>query len=283
MLKTRVITAFALLFALLPGLFLSPQWVWALIAVVVAGLAGWEWGGFSRYTPVQRIAYALLVAGLCFFPGLTMPQLLGIVDTAVLTATPNMAELRPLMPLHALSALFWLLAVPLWLKHKWQLRNPLLAALVGFLVIIPTCFALIQLRLLGATVLFFTMGTVWIADIAAYFSGRRFGKGKLAPTISPGKTREGAYGATIAVILYGLILRSTFGFEQQSILLWIPALVLVTGISIIGDLFESLLKRQAGIKDSSNLLPGHGGVMDRIDSLTSTLPMITCFWLLSSY
>lgn len=283
MLKTRVITAFALLFALLPGLFLSPQWVWALIAVVVAGLAGWEWGGFSRYASVQRIAYALLVAGLCFFPCLTMPQSLGIVDAAMLAATPNMAELRALMPLHALSALFWLLAVPLWLKHKWQLRNPLLAALVGFLVIIPTCFALIQLRLLGPTVLFFTMGVVWIADIAAYFSGRRFGKVKLAPAISPGKTREGAYGATIAVVLYGLVLRSAFGFEQQSILLWIPALVLVTGISIIGDLFESLLKRQAGIKDSSNLLPGHGGVMDRIDSLTSTLPMITCFWLLSSY
>ena len=130
------------------------------------------------------------------------------------------------------------------------------------------------------------MALVWIADIAAYFSGRAFGRHKLAPSVSPGKTWEGAVGAVVAVILYGLALRHFYPqmyapiFTQAPLALLIVGLVVLTAISIIGDLFESLLKRQAGIKDSSNLLPGHGGVLDRIDSLTSTLPMVALLTLL---
>jgi len=126
------------------------------------------------------------------------------------------------------------------------------------------------------------MALVWIADIAAYFTGRAFGRRKLAPQISPGKTWEGAYGATVGVLVYGLAMYGLFAPSNGvSPLLLVPVLLLLTAVSIIGDLFESLLKRQAGIKDSSQLLPGHGGILDRIDSLTSTLPLVTLFWLLS--
>lgn len=276
MLKTRVITALALLFALLPALFLSPQWLWVLIAALIASLAAWEWGGFARFSATGRISCAIGMAALCLLPLVVLPEMLGVGDAI------SPAASQPARWIHLLSLVFWLLLVPLWLNRKWQLGRALPALLAGLLVIYPAFLALVQLRLLGPTALFFLMGTVWIADIAAYFSGRRFGRVKLAPTISPGKTREGAVGAVIVVTIYGLLLREGFAVTQFAIGWWIPALILMTAVSIMGDLFESLLKRQAGIKDSSNLLPGHGGVMDRIDSLTSTLPMIACFWLFAA-
>jgi phosphatidate cytidylyltransferase len=120
------------------------------------------------------------------------------------------------------------------------------------------------------------MALVWVADIAAYFTGRAFGKRKLAPAISPGKTWEGVAGAVVGVMIYGAVVLN-FSPLAGNVPLAAPLLVLLllvlTAVSVMGDLFESLLKRQAGIKDSSNLLPGHGGVLDRIDALTSTLPL----------
>ena len=126
------------------------------------------------------------------------------------------------------------------------------------------------------------MSVVWLADIGAYFAGRSFGKHKLAPAISPGKTWEGAIGGAVAVLAYGLLLSSKLPPTLAGNLpLLLMVLVLLTAISILGDLFESLLKRQAGLKDSSNVLPGHGGVLDRIDSLTSTLPLVALVWLVT--
>ena len=116
---------------------------------------------------------------------------------------------------------------------------------------------------------------VWVADSAAYFTGRAFGRRKLAPSISPGKTWEGALGAVVAVALVGLLLNQWLARVGPMSLdaSWVfPELMLIVALSIIGDLFESLLKRHAGVKDSGRTLPGHGGVLDRIDSLTSTLP-----------
>jgi phosphatidate cytidylyltransferase len=158
----------------------------------------------------------------------------------------------------------------------------LLGLLIGIVVLFPTWLALVQLRVVGPGVLLAIMATVWMADIAAYFSGKTFGKHKLAPTISPGKTWEGAIGAGIGVVFYGIALRLGFSFEPVGLPLWVLGLLAVTAISIMGDLYESMLKRQAGIKDSSNVLPGHGGVLDRIDSLTSTLPVVALLWLLAS-
>ncbi len=118
-----------------------------------------------------------------------------------------------------------------------------------------------------------------MADIGAYFSGRTLGRHKLAPSISPGKTWEGAIGGGLAVLAYGFLLSPHLpaGLGNSPVKLFI-ALVVLTAISVIGDLFESLLKRQAGLKDSSNILPGHGGALDRIDSLTSTLPLVALVW-----
>jgi phosphatidate cytidylyltransferase len=120
------------------------------------------------------------------------------------------------------------------------------------------------------------MALVWVADIAAYFAGRAYGRRKLAPAISPGKTWEGAIGAVAAVLVYGLAVMAFAGGLPSFGLLLVSALalVLLTAMSIVGDLFESLMKRQAEVKDSSQLLPGHGGVLDRIDSLTATLPLL---------
>ena len=129
---------------------------------------------------------------------------------------------------------------------------------------------------------------VWVADIAAYFVGRAIGRRKLAPGISPGKSWEGALGAVAFVLVYGFVVALGWpalglprAADPSSVLGFAAALMLITAVGIVGDLFESLAKRQAGVKDSGNLLPGHGGVLDRIDSLTSTLPLVSLAWLLS--
>ena len=180
-----------------------------------------------------------------------------------------------MVPLYVFSGLFWIFVVPLWLRGKWALSNPMLASLVGFIVLVPTALAMMQLRTMGPWVLLGTMAVVWVADIAAYFSGRAFGRHKLAPSISPGKTWEGAIGAVVAVLLFGFGVLTWQGASNPGGAMVVAAgLVLWTAISIIGDLFESLLKRQAGLKDSGTILPGHGGILDRIDSLTSTLPLV---------
>ena len=166
------------------------------------------------------------------------------------------------------------------MRYRWTLPKSIIGLLVGALLILPTWLALVQLRQAGALALLAIMVVVWLADIAAYFSGRTFGKHKLALSISPGKTWEGAIGGGLAVLAYGFALSPKLpqALSENYILLFAVLLVLVV-ISIIGDLFESLLKRQAGLKDSSNVLPGHGGVLDRIDSLTSTLPLVALVWL----
>lgn len=267
MLKTRVITAVLLLAALLPSLFFLPQRHWALLMAAVSGLAAWEWGGLARWGAAKRIAYGAAVGFLAI--GLTLAY-----PAVVEGRTPGLA-----LPLYLVALPFWLAVVPLWLRYKWS--GAMGGALVGLVVILPAWLAIVQLRSLGAGVLLAILAVVWLADIAAYFSGRAFGRHKLAPTVSPGKTWEGAIGAGIAVLVYGFVLRHAVFAGDGSIFVWILGLVLVTAVSILGDLFESLLKRQAGLKDSSGILPGHGGVLDRIDSLTSTLPTVACLWLLS--
>ena len=170
----------------------------------------------------------------------------------------------------------------MWLNKKWPVSG-FGGLLIGVIVLFPTWLAMIQLRTLGAGPLLGIFAVVWMADIAAYFSVKAFGKHKLAPSISPGKTLEGAAGAVVGVVIYGIVLRQLYSIELMSLPMWILTLIGVTVVSIVGDLYESLLKRKAGIKDSSNILPGHGGVLDRIDSLTSTLPVVALFWLLFVY
>ncbi|MBS0369685.1 MAG: phosphatidate cytidylyltransferase [Proteobacteria bacterium] len=264
MLKARVITALVLLAGLLSALFLLPAVGWLVFSALICALAATEWASMLGFSALRKRLYALLLGGLCLA--------MGLVAGLHLEATVAPFALEPI---YAVGALFWLLCVPFWLRAKWRLPESAAAPLIGCVLLVPPSLAIAHLRLLSPWLLLGVMAAVWIADISAYFVGRAFGRRKLAPSISPGKSWEGAYGAVTAVTLYGLACISYWGSVKGLGLLPV-ALLLVgfTALSIIGDLFESLVKRQAGVKDSGTLLPGHGGVLDRIDSLTSTLPVV---------
>lgn len=270
MLKMRVITALVLMAVLLPSLFWLPQAGWSLLIAAFIGVGGWEWGALLGWSARARIVLGVAVAALCAVLGLIDPQAIGATGFAPGQDWVMLAYLA--------SVTFWGLVVPFWLRAKWALKG-LAGVLVGLVVLLPTWLAMVQLRALGPGVLLAVFAVVWMADIAAYFAGRRFGRHKLAPSISPGKTREGAVGALVGVLLYGLLISHYYFAGLLTLPQWVLLLVVLTVVSIVGDLFESLLKRKAGIKDSSNVLPGHGGVLDRIDSLTSTLPAVAFFWL----
>lgn len=264
MLKARIITAVLLLAGLLAAVFLLPALGWLVLCALVCAAAAWEWGGLARFARPLRMATAVSFGSACLVLGL-------ITGFGASAATGGAL----LVPLYVLSAVFWLLVVPVWLARKWTLSNPMLASVTGFVVLVPTALALVHLRTISPWLMLGVMAVVWVADIAAYFSGRAFGRHKLAPSISPGKTWEGAIGGGFAVLIFGFGILTSQGASQPGGALVVAAvLVGWTAISIIGDLYESLLKRQAGIKDSGNILPGHGGILDRIDSLTSTLPMV---------
>lgn len=257
MLRTRVITALLLVAGFALILFVLPPLAATLAFAAIAALAAWEWGGLMRQDQPARVMYAFVLLLFCW-------QL-----------TAAAAQLVPV--LLAVSAVFWILVVPLWFRFKWTLAgNDFFGYLLGALVILPTWAAMVALHAVSTWLLLAAMALVWVADIAAYFVGRAIGRHKLAPAISPGKTWEGVAGAMAGVMVYGAIVLNYSPLVGQIPLaapLLALLLLLLTAVSVIGDLFESLLKRQAGIKDSSNLLPGHGGVLDRIDALTSTLPL----------
>ena len=268
MLRTRVITALILAAFLFAAIFFLPRAGWVLLTALVAALAGWEFGRLSTFSQPSAVLFGAAVGIVCVSIALLIPDILAIHASGF-----GQSAARLIL---GGSAAFWLLLAPLWLRFRWQLRKGAVAVLVGLLLLVPTWLAMVQIRDLHPWLLVACMALVSFADIAAYFSGRRFGRRKLAPNISPGKTWEGAVGATIVVTLYGIAVATGIGWANSAgrlglLLVLLPAL---TFISIAGDLFESLLKRQSGLKDSSNLLPGHGGVLDRIDSLTSTLPLL---------
>lgn len=263
MLKTRIITASILALLLLLVLFVFPDAWWVGLVVVVVIQGALEWSKLSKLS--GRATY--------FYAALTLLLMLSLVwfDTRYSEAEQVLLHLL----VYAVSALLWLIIVPTWLIVGWQVKHPLVMCLVGWALLIPTGLAMIDLKDISPWVLLFVMCLVWVADIGAYFSGRKFGKNKLAPSISPGKTWEGVAGAMIAVTVYVLVFKAVSPYSAQSGLL--PVLLLASwwwvGLAVIGDLFESAIKRQAGVKDSGTLLPGHGGLLDRIDALTSTLPL----------
>lgn len=266
MLKARVVTALLLLGGFLAALFLLPFAGWLIFASLVAGMGAWEWAGLLRLAGARRQAYAMMALVLCASLGWLAFEL----------ATGQMLQPVILMTIFSLAGMFWLTIVPFWLRARWPIdAGP--GALAGLIVLIPACLALMQVRAVSPLFLLAAMAFVWLADIAAYFSGRALGRHKLAPAISPGKSWEGVAGAAVLVLPYGLLVAWAAGVLPGSVLdllLLLFALEALLAVSILGDLFESLAKRQANQKDSGNLLPGHGGVLDRIDSLTSTLPLI---------
>lgn len=263
MLKSRVITAVILLALLLAALFALPPagWIALVILMVLQGVAEWS-----------RLA-ALSTRNANLFWWATLLIMLAIVWFDGHYSAQQQLLLHLLV--YACAALLWLFIVPAWMLIGWKVRKPLPMVLTGWAVLIPTGLAMLDLRVISPWLLLFVMCLVWVADISAYFAGRRFGKNKLAPSISPGKTWEGVMGALLGVSLYVLLAWEFSPYSNHGELL--PGLLLASwwwvGLAVFGDLFESLIKRQAGVKDSGALLPGHGGLLDRIDALTATLPL----------
>jgi phosphatidate cytidylyltransferase len=259
----RVITAIVLLALFVPALFFAPAPLWSALVALVVLVAAHEWARLARFPCASARLYAgllgLVALGLPYLP---MPQALhgGLL---------------------VLAAGFWIFIAPVWLSLRWRGDGAFVRAAVGAVILLATWAALLDLRARGPWVLLAVMAVVWIADTAAFFAGRRFGQHKLAPRISPGKTREGVIGAMLALILYAsAVSAAVVGLRIVGALVLAMALLY---FSVLGDLYESWIKRVADMKDSGTLLPGHGGVLDRIDALTAALPIAAGVLLLADH
>jgi phosphatidate cytidylyltransferase len=257
MFLARLVTAVVLLAVCIGGIFFLPNVWWSGLLLPALFAAAWEWAAISRFKRVQRWGFigfviasaaAVRFAGPVYFPG-------------------------GAMVLYAIAGAFWILVAVPWLALAWRVESALAMGLAGWALLVPAWLAVAQLQAEPQKLLAL-LGIVWISDTAAYAAGRAWGRHKLAPSISPGKTWEGVAGAVVAVAVYYVAL-STAAPQWDW---WAgpggPLLfgaVMLAGVA--GDLFESWIKRQAGIKDSGTLLPGHGGVLDRIDSMTAGLPI----------
>ena len=214
---------------------------------LIIGIGGLEWARLCGFGPLAARLYAF-----------------GIVAALAL-----LVALEFHFPVFVLAAIFWIVAVPAWLWLGVNAGQRAVLASVGFLVLVPPALAMVVFRPSEALLV---LAVAWIADTAAYFAGRRWGRHKLAPSISPGKTWEGAAGGLVGAAAYAIILSLVLAGGTGAMTL-VGAAALLVVASIAGDLFESAAKRQAGVKDSGTLLPGHGGMLDRIDSATATLPV----------
>jgi phosphatidate cytidylyltransferase len=251
---TRLLTAAVLLTAFLAALFWLDRGQFAIVVSMILGLGGNEWGRLNKAGPTLSAVYGAACACICFLAA----QFTGLVPWTC-----------------GAAALFWILAGPYWLASGFMPAAGWARAATGLIVLIPAGLAM---AVLAPKQLLMALGLIWMADTGAYLAGRAFGRRKLAPSISPGKTWEGVAGGAICCAIYAII----WAFSDPELkvrvqgLVWIPFLagtLLLCALSVVGDLFESALKRQAGAKDSGKLLPGHGGVLDRIDSATATLPV----------
>ena len=266
MLKQRIITALILAPIMIGGIFFLPLEPFMLFIGVITAVGAWEWANMSGVTGLGgRAAYVIGVAA-CLF-GL---------------AIGGLEQARWLL---WLALIWWALAFVLVrsypnTKHIWT-QVPM-RLLIGLLILLPMWVGFVQIKAYpeSGQLIMYVMLLVWGADVGAYFAGRTFGKNKLAPNVSPGKTWEGVFGGMattlLIAILAGLFLQwyyPVFSMDGEKWLSLFVITVVVTMVSVLGDLVESMVKRHRGLKDSSNLLPGHGGVMDRIDSMTAALPI----------
>lgn len=274
MLKQRIVTAVVLLAILLPALFYPSPLPFAAVTLVLIGAAAWEWGRLNGLRHAGALFIALLCLALC---GISWES--GLID-------------RPLRMLWSIAGAAWVLAGA-WLLRGgvagWPTVPRLVRMILGVLALWLAWLAVAQARSIGINFLLSVLVLVWVADISAYFAGRAFGqkftRGKLAPAISPGKSWEGVWGGMLGVV----VLAACWVAADVKLAAQVPSLytrlaaqgwwLLLIGVaflaamSVVGDLVESLIKRSAGVKDSSGLLPGHGGVLDRIDALLPTLPL----------
>jgi phosphatidate cytidylyltransferase len=276
MLKQRVITAIVLLAILLPAMFYTTPAPFCAVALVLIAAGGWEWGRLNACAFNVSVLLGLLMAVLC---GLAWYA--GLLE-------------KPLPLLWTLAGSAWVLVGGALLRAGvigWP-RIPKVVRLAGGMVALWLAWlAVAQARVLGVQFLLSVLVLVWAADIAAYAAGRTFGgrftQGKLAPSISPGKSWEGVWGgmAGVIVLSFAWALAERSGnamfsgslyvrlWTQHGVFVMLVGVIFLASMSVVGDLVESLVKRSAGVKDSSGLLPGHGGVLDRVDALLPAVPL----------
>jgi len=253
-LRKRIITAVILGGGFLAIALLLPAIATYILLTLLILAGAWEWSGFLRLSSVGlRALYVALVAGL-------LPVIWLVAES------PEGREI-----VLAVAVVWWVIAL-VWIAFAPQRVTSLLAGLAGLLALVPAWLALLRLRSdLGAQWMLFTFLLVIAADIGAFFAGRRFGRLRLAPAVSPGKTWEGVLGGIAGGAILAICGSVWFGVPAYA---FVPLCLAVVAFSIVGDLTESLLKRFAGLKDSGTLFPGHGGVMDRIDSVTGAAPVL---------
>ena len=262
MLKQRVITALILAILVIWGVLALPSAWFGGFLILIIMLSAWEWTKLMGLSKIGiRVAYCGLVLGLI---GLGWQLQRNSIFLWIILI---------------FAGLYWCYVL-IWLQRYTAnptARNSLLTwILSGCVILVAPWIALMTLRNesnFGPYYVLFLLMLIWIADIGAYFVGRRWGRRKLAPVISPGKTWEGAAGAIIAAMFFSLIGIILFGLSVVHGLLFVCLCLLTVAFSIVGDLFESMGKRQHGVKDSGSILPGHGGILDRVDSLTAAAPV----------
>jgi phosphatidate cytidylyltransferase len=264
MLKQRIITGLILAVTFLSAVIFLPTEALALVLGCVMMIAAWEWTRLAVLNKLESLLFYLAMAGGMF--GLyCFPKELQIDQWLLWTAL-----------------LWWSGITVIILRYKTVEVDHskglvrLSKSMMGLVALLPAWWALVQLHSYGTygfEFFIFTFFIVWFADVGAYFSGKSLGKNKLAPNVSPGKTIEGMLGGLTSVVALSLAASFWFEFKGQQQILFVLMCAVIAIYSVFGDLFESLMKRQAGIKDSSNLLPGHGGVLDRIDSVLAAAPL----------
>ncbi len=258
-LKQRVITASILITTVLLGVLLLPS-VWFAVAalLVFISIGGWEWSRLISLEGFHRGLFVawLLVAAYFAYRWSDMRwfvMVLGIVWWAFVLV---------LLAIYEKGSV-------LYKENKWILR------ISAFFVLTPAWIALISLHALHLSLVLYLIALVAMADTGAYFSGKAFGKNKLAPELSPGKTREGVFGGLLGASILAIFAAWYFALPAQDWIYFILLSMVVAMMSVAGDLFESLMKREVGLKDSGNILPGHGGILDRVDGLLAALPIFT--------
>lgn len=281
MLKLRIITAIFLLSVLIPLIISSNSFGFQLFSLLFIGAAMWEWGRLNHFSfsnaLIGAFVFVLIIILYYFYKEYFREEFSFYWKITSLTAT-----------------LFWSIGVFILLKFNidfWRKINSFTRWGLGFLLLIVAWHSFVSARQIGINYLISVLSIVWLSDVAAYVGGKIFGKRKLAPSISPGKSWEGVFTGMVVVVLVAFAwvwcdrqFNHSLSFYSilynKSVFLFVPMLLVLTGIGVAGDLFESLMKRSIGVKDSSQLLPGHGGVLDRIDAL---IPVVTVVMFVHPY
>ena len=268
MLKTRIVTAVVLLIVFATDIFFASSAVFALVLGFVVAAAAWEWSRLCGVTNERYQTGFAALTGLLALMVLYIPYSQAFMQWALLV-----------------GLLYWLsVPVVFYLAPRLEPYTTVqpVQLMLGVFVMLMTAVAVQYLRRYAPQasphLLLYALSIVWVMDIGAYFSGRRYGRNKLAPLISPGKTIEGACGGLAATLLFMLAVLALASFADGNVYKIIVATLLAAAASVIGDLAESRVKRAADMKDSSQMLPGHGGVLDRIDSVLAAVPVFAFAW-----